>query len=156
MLTSQRETDIYLCLAIIDIDSFKNYNDHYGHLQGDECLREVGGALNRLRNNANMYAARIGGEEFAVLWFENSRNGVKNDVLQIHKVINKLNIPHVKSTTAKHLSVSIGVYVTHCGVSDNIQEMYNFADNMLYEAKTSGKNCAVIWGDDMKKTVIRP
>jgi len=148
-LNNYRESDHYLCLAIIDIDFFKNYNDYYGHPKGDECLRAIGGTLNDLQNELDIYAARLGGEEFALLWFEKDRNGINNVISQIQRLIEDLNIPHVKSTVAKRLTVSIGIHITRCGEGNSVQEMYASADNALYEAKVNGRNRAVVFGEKM-------
>jgi len=155
LVSNYRETDKFLCLSIIDIDFFKNYNDHYGHPKGDECLRAFGKALKSLPEKMSVYAARVGGEEFALLWFENEGECINNDVLQIHQVINSLDIPHEKSAIAKHLTVSIGVYVSRCGLSEDTRGIYASADKALYEAKATGRNCTVINGDEIEKQQLR-
>jgi len=145
-LTRYRDTDVgkHLCLAIIDIDHFKDYNDHYGHPQGDECLRAIGGALASLSKSTNTYAARLGGEEFALLWFEKDEDGIKNIVSQIQQCIKDLNIPHVKSITSPRVTVSIGVHTILCGTSTSTEAIYSLSDKALYDAKANGRNCAVV------------
>jgi len=143
-LTNYRDSDNFLCLAIVDIDFFKNYNDFYGHPKGDECLRAVGKALNNLKNSLGIYAARIGGEEFALLWFEKEKERVNKIVSQLQQQIKDLNIPHEKSSIAQYLTVSIGIDIMRCGSSFNPQDIYNSADSALYEAKRSGRNRAII------------
>jgi predicted signal transduction protein with EAL and GGDEF domain len=66
-MSNYRTSDDYLCVSIADIDFFKNFNDHYGHPQGDTCLRSVGVAFAKLKEIMGVYAARVGGEEFAIL-----------------------------------------------------------------------------------------
>jgi diguanylate cyclase (GGDEF)-like protein len=157
-LTNPREADKnkYLCLAIIDIDHFKDYNDHYGHPQGDECLRALGSALNSLRESPGAYAARIGGEEFALLWFGEDIGGIKNAIAHVQQQIKNLHIPHAKSPTAQHVTVSIGMHATPYGTFDNTDAIYNLADNALYQAKTSGRNRAVVLLDDEKHRILAP
>ena len=155
-LTNFRSSDDWLCIAIIDIDFFKNYNDYYGHPSGDECLRSIGKALNYIKDSMNICAARIGGEEFALLWFEKDPAGVKNVVSQVFKEVRSLDIPHKKSKAAKYVTVSIGVYVMPCGVSNNTDLVYKSADTALYEAKEKGRNCAIIAGETFERYTIKP
>jgi len=153
-LTNYRMNENFLCLAIMDIDYFKNYNDHYGHPKGDECLRSIGLALAGAWDNSSIYAARIGGEEFAVLWFEKDKNNAKNVILQIQQRISALKIPHEKSNVSPYVTFSIGVHIEKCGECDSTQDIYNSADNALYEAKDGGRNGAVIFLKGEKLRVL--
>jgi diguanylate cyclase (GGDEF)-like protein len=143
-VTNYRQSDNYLCVAILDIDYFKNYNDYYGHPEGDECLRKVGRALKDLYNNKNIYVARIGGEEFALIWFEEDITETQNVASCVCEKIRSLNIRHEKSEAAPYVTVSIGVNVVRCGVLYDIDTLYNLADRALYTAKKNGRNRAVI------------
>jgi diguanylate cyclase (GGDEF)-like protein len=143
-LTSYRESDRYLCLALIDIDFFKNYNDHYGHAMGDECLRSVGKALNDLKSDKSVYSARVGGEEFAILWFEEDKGEVDSVTSQVHENIMEADIPHANSSISDRLTVSIGVYIAVCGEFDDTRVIYDLADTALYEAKDKGRNRTVV------------
>jgi len=144
-LTNYRQSDKYLCIAMLDIDFFKNYNDHYGHLMGDECLRAIGGTLRKLQESMSVYCARVGGEEFALLWFEKDNvENAKEIASRINKMVIDLNIPHAKSEAAPCVTVSIGVYITPCGASDDSDCLYNLADKALYAAKSGGRNRAVV------------
>jgi len=144
-----RSSDDRLCIALADIDFFKNYNDHYGHPKGDDCLRAIGGAFNRLKDTMGVYCARVGGEEFAMLWFEKDPSHVDAVVNRIFKLIKTLKIPHEKSGVSEYVTMSVGVYIEKCGASGDHQELYNLADKSLYTAKESGRNCAVIQGRDI-------
>jgi diguanylate cyclase (GGDEF)-like protein len=152
-LTTYRFPDDTLCIAIIDIDCFKNYNDFYGHPQGDECLRVVGKALNDLSAATGIYAARIGGEEFCLLWFTSAERKVDNVVSQIFTAIKSLQLPHEKTTVENQssITVSIGVYVVRCETSNDMDGIYKLADDALYEAKKSGRNCAFIDGTGVER-----
>jgi diguanylate cyclase (GGDEF) domain len=143
-LASHRQEDNFICVAILDIDFFKNYNDYYGHPKGDDCLRKIGRALKDLQNKLNIYAARIGGEEFALIWFEKETANAEKAASLINEMIRSLNIPHEKSPVAPHVSVSIGVYVVQCNASNDIDNLYNMADEALYLAKRDGRNRVVI------------
>lgn len=155
-LTNYRSTDDWLCISFIDIDCFKNYNDSYGHQKGDECLRAIGKTLNYMKDNMNVYAARIGGEEFALLWFEKNQEGAKKVISHIHKSIKDLDIHHEKSSAAQYITVSTGVYMMQCGSSTDMHSIYEFADKALYIAKESGRNCTVITGDSFELYTIKP
>jgi len=143
-ITNYRQSDNFLCVAILDIDYFKNYNDYYGHPKGDECLRKVGEALKDLNNGMNIYAARIGGEEFALIWFQEDITETQNIALCVCEKIRSLNIRHEKSEIAPYVTVSIGVNVVRCGVLYDIETLYNLADKALYAAKKNGRNRVVI------------
>jgi len=147
-LANHRQEDHFICVAILDIDYFKNYNDYYGHPKGDECLRKIGKAFKDMQNKLNIYVARIGGEEFAMIWFEKDIVNVKNVASLVNEKIRLLNIPHEKSSAAPYVSLSIGIYVMPCGVADNIDNLYSMADKALYLAKRNGRNRVVIYSFD--------
>jgi diguanylate cyclase (GGDEF)-like protein len=143
-LTAYRQSDKYLCIALLDIDFFKNYNDHYGHLMGDDCLRAIGRTLINLHDTMGIYNARVGGEEFAMIWFEDNVEDVKEITTRINQMVSDLNIPHEKSEAAPYVTVSIGVHVTPCSPDNDMDSLYDLADKALYTAKSSGRNRAVI------------
>ncbi|MDR0475245.1 MAG: GGDEF domain-containing protein [Treponema sp.] len=153
-LANYRTSDTWLCIAILDIDFFKYYNDHYGHPKGDDCLRAVGGVLNSLQDSLDVYSARVGGEEFALLWFESNASHVDDVVSHLQGLIKDLKIPHEKSKVSPYVSISIGVFVERCGTSDDTQALYEKADKALYNAKEGGRNCAVIFGGEIEQYKI--
>jgi len=155
-LSSYRTSDNWLCVAILDIDFFKFYNDHYGHPGGDECLRSVGRVLNSLNESHDVYSARVGGEEFALLWFETDVSHVDVVVSHLQKLIRELKIPHEKSKISPFVTISIGVFVEKCGTPTDTQTMYDMADKALYNAKEGGRNCAVIYGNNIEQYKIVP
>ncbi|MCL2806473.1 MAG: GGDEF domain-containing protein [Treponema sp.] len=143
-LVNYRQSDNFLCVAILDIDFFKNYNDHYGHPQGDECLRALGKAFAGLKENMNIYSARIGGEEFALLWFEKEFSHAEIVADKVLQLVRDLNIKHEKSNIAPYVTISIGVHVIRCGSTSETQILYDLADKALYAAKSGGRNRVVI------------
>jgi diguanylate cyclase (GGDEF)-like protein len=155
-LSNYRTSDNYLCVAIIDIDFFKFYNDHYGHPGGDECLRSVGRVLNSMKETHNVYTARVGGEEFALLWFEAEISHVDVVISHLQSLIKELKIPHEKSRVSPYVSISMGVFVERSGVSTDTQTMYDMADKALYNAKEGGRNCAIISGSTIEQYKIAP
>jgi len=153
-LSNYRTSDDWLCIALADIDFFKFYNDNYGHPQGDVCLRAIGDALNWLRDDLGVYVARVGGEEFAVIWFEKDSSHVDKVINQWMETIKNLKIPHEKSKVSDFVTMSIGVYKARCGLNHDSQVLYDLADKALYAAKGGGRNCAIITGDDIKQYKI--
>jgi diguanylate cyclase (GGDEF)-like protein len=151
-----RASDDWFCVAIGDIDFFKNYNDHYGHPKGDDCLRAVGGVLNNIRETMGVYTARVGGEEFSMLWFEKDACNVDAVVRKMTNLLRELKMPHEKSKVSEYVTMSIGVYVVRCSMSNDVQTLYDAADKALYAAKTSGRNCAIVCGDEIKQYKITP
>ncbi len=132
-LAKRRKT--YLSLAIIDIDYFKNYNDHYGHPAGDSTLVRVASALKSNFNRPNDYVFRLGGEEFGVV-FSDLEKQQSLDLLEcLRQSIESLNIEHVESKVSDVLTISIGGRV--CGDGDMCQKdvFYSEADGALYDAK---------------------
>jgi len=155
-LSNYRTSDDWLCMAMCDIDFFKFFNDHYGHPAGDDCLRSVGKILGGLMDSMGVYAARVGGEEFALLWFEQDASHVDEIVSHIISSIADLKMPHEKSKVSKFVTLSIGVYVERCGSPTDAQTLYDLADKALYTAKESGRNRAVICGESIKEYKITP
>jgi diguanylate cyclase (GGDEF)-like protein len=142
--SNYRQSDNFLCIAIMDIDFFKNYNDHYGHPMGDECLRKIGKVLNDLQDNSEIYAAIVGGEEFALVWFEKETANANNVTSHINQMIRDLKIPHEKSVAAPYVTVSIGLHIAECGTTEDTQILYDMADKALYTAKRSGRDRTVV------------
>lgn len=148
-----RSSDECLCVAILDIDYFKDYNDYYGHPQGDQCLRLIGKALNGLAENMGLYTARVGGEEFALLWFEKEADHAIQVSGDVHSAIRDLDIPHIKSKIALRMTVSMGIHISPCGSNNDTQTLYRLADKSLYTAKRSGRNCSCISSDKIGEPV---
>jgi len=154
-LSNYRASDDWLCVALADIDYFKLYNDTYGHPKGDDCLRSIGVALNSL-SALGVYAARVGGEEFALLWFEKDPGHVDKIINHWTESIRNLKIIHEKSKVSEFVTMSIGVYIIRCGSSHDTKELYDLADKALYTAKGSGRNCAIICGNEIKQYKLTP
>ena len=129
-----------LSLLMVDIDHFKNYNDNYGHLAGDECLRQVASVLSRCVRRAGELVARYGGEEF-VLLLPGADKAHACEVAQMClDLMNKEAIAHAASPTAARLTVSIGVaYALPDALLDDPSILVNAADAAMYRAKSSGR-----------------
>lgn len=133
-----------LGLAMIDVDWFKAYNDHYGHLAGDECLRAVAQVLTRSATRAMDVVARYGGEEFAVLAPNTDRQGLLEIAQRIQAALLGLNLPHAQSVLGR-VTVSIGVAMLppEGGGDDTPESLVGRADEALYRAKAQGRNAIV-------------
>lgn len=142
-LRSARDNTV-LSLLLIDIDFFKPYNDNYGHLAGDGCLRQVATALNEIVHRPADLVARYGGEEFGVILPNTDTRGATRLAESICEKIRLLEIPHEFSSVAKHVTLSIGVASMVACEESSTNELINMADNALYNAKESGRNKAVL------------
>lgn len=128
-----------LSLILLDIDHFKLFNDTYGHLEGDECLRRVVAALlSSLRGSD--FAARYGGEEFVCILPETDRGGATTTAERIRRAVELLKIPHTSSLTSPWVTVSLGCATQNAEQSDTPDQLVALADQMLYQAKTQGRN----------------
>jgi len=130
-----------LALIFSDIDYFKAYNDNYGHMAGDTCLKEVAQTLASVPNRGADLVARYGGEEFVCLLPECDLDAAENIAEKMRTDILALNIPHSYSETHPSISLSFGIACitprkSQCIPSDLIVA----ADKMLYQAKEQGRN----------------
>jgi diguanylate cyclase (GGDEF)-like protein len=128
-----------LGLALIDIDHFKQFNDNYGHLQGDDALRAVAQVLKQHAQRSDEIAARYGGEEFAFIGLGSSAT-LPALMEKFRVAVGALSIPHLASPTG-YLSVSTGLVVWKPDPETTLQEVMTQVDQLLYEAKAQGRNC---------------
>ncbi|MDR0709670.1 MAG: GGDEF domain-containing protein [Spirochaetaceae bacterium] len=133
-----------VCAIMLDVDFFKNYNDHYGHQKGDEVLKAIGGVLKQIIREEKVFAARVGGEEFIVLWTENRIAEAERVAIKLLNMIVDLKIPHERSSVAPYVTASLGLYVLRGGNADTVEDLYREADYALYEAKARGRNCIIL------------
>jgi diguanylate cyclase (GGDEF)-like protein len=126
---------------MIDVDFFKTFNDSLGHPAGDECLRLIASTLPDYVRRAGETIARYGGEEFAILLPNTTEKEGVEIAQTICDGIAGLNIEHPASGVADKVTVSIGVCGAAPGQLDDSQELIKRADQALYEAKASGRNC---------------
>lgn len=135
-----QRADIPLSLILIDIDHFKLYNDTYGHLAGDECLQGVARALQSTIVRPGDVVARYGGEEFVVILPETNSDGACVVAENLRKNIVALQRSHSASTTAEHVSISLGIAQADFASMETPDELIILADKALYDAKESGRN----------------
>jgi diguanylate cyclase (GGDEF)-like protein len=140
-----------LALLMIDIDHFKSYNDHYGHMQGDVCIQQVAKRLQSCLGRPSDLIARYGGEEFvAVIPGANLATAlVIAD--RVRSDLDRLRLPHEASPGLKHVTLSIGVASMRANSADaSAERLIACADAALYEAKGSGRNA--VCGFDARET----
>ena len=130
-------------LIFVDIDFFKSYNDHYGHAQGDVCLKMVARVISRSIKRSEDLAARYGGEEFACILPETPNTGALAVAKSILENMRSLCIPHAGSSIADYVTVSIGLVTTVNTADVQALELLEAADRALYRAKETGRNCII-------------
>ena len=137
---SQRciENSSILVCIIMDIDQFKQFNDTYGHPQGDRLLESIGTLLLRFARRNDLQVGRIGGEEFMFFWEETKPDHVYEIAESIRLSVQS--VPHPESDKGLSITVSIGVCAITPGPDFDIEQSYREADNAMYCAKRSGKN----------------
>ncbi len=133
-----------LSLILGDIDHFKKYNDHYGHVAGDSCLKKVAQAITRTFQRAGELSARYGGEEFAIILPNTSMFEAKVSAEKLLKQIQQLQIPHQASETTSYVTMSLGFATYQASGQKPIDTdtLINIADSGLYNAKKAGRNQA--------------
>jgi diguanylate cyclase (GGDEF)-like protein len=142
-----------ICLLLIDIDYFKQYNDHYGHAKGDLVLREVAHQLEVGAARPLDLVARYGGEEFVILLTDSSETKGALVAEKVREQIEALAIPHEKSPIHQVITVSIGVTTSmNDGIKFNSAMLLDTADQCLYEAKDAGRNTVV--STDFRANVV--
>ena len=133
-------TDAPLSLLMCDIDFFKLYNDHYGHVMGDECLKKIAGCFKSTFLRATDVPARFGGEEFAVILPDTQLEEARRISAKLSKSIHALNIIHAESRAAGHITLSTGIACMQPGRQVSCTELIRMADEALYSAKAKGRN----------------
>jgi diguanylate cyclase (GGDEF)-like protein len=124
---------------LCDVDSFKLYNDHYGHLKGDEVLQKVAEAiLQSFRTGDASY--RYGGEEFLIILPEQTLESAALAAERLRRAVEELAIPHEASKPGGIVTVSCGLAALSPGEKKSVEELLKEADEALYQAKEAGKN----------------
>lgn len=134
-----------LALMMIDVDDFKYYNDHYGHLTGDDILKTIAGSIKNNLREIDLLA-RYGGEEFAVILPGTQTMDAFHVAERVRNVISTQEFAGLASPPSKNTSLSIGIasFPTH---TQSAVELIDKADRALYTAKQKGKNTTVIYGE---------
>lgn len=129
-----------LSLLLVDIDFFKQYNDIYGHLHGDDCLRAVSQVFSRVLKRPSDTVARYGGEEFACIMPATDHESALKLAEDVRLGIEALSLPHKGSEISDHVTVSIGVLTSTTIMMVQPEELFKECDILLYKAKKNGRN----------------
>jgi diguanylate cyclase (GGDEF)-like protein len=129
-----------LAVLLCDIDHFKQYNDTYGHLVGDDCLKQVAQTLCRTLKRPADLVARFGGEEFAVILPQTGLGGALNVAEEMQSAIRQLQLEHTQSPVHPYLTLSIGMACMVPTSYDTSKALLDRADSALYLAKQQGRN----------------
>jgi diguanylate cyclase (GGDEF)-like protein len=133
-----------MSVILFDIDSFKEYNDHYGHVAGDECLKKLAKVAQGLFRRAGELMVRYGGEEFLVIMVDTELKEAAQAAESLRIQIEQLHIPHALSPVNSHVTISLGVAAMVPDRDDAPEQLIHAADAALYQAKQSGRNRAVV------------
>jgi diguanylate cyclase (GGDEF)-like protein/PAS domain S-box-containing protein len=133
-----------LALILCDIDYFKQYNDTYGHVAGDLCLKQIAGAIQEAAKRPADLVARYGGEEFAIILPNTKAEGALAVAEEIQSYVKALQIPHAKSQVSEYVTLSLGISVTVPTPKSAFEQLISTADQALYEAKFQGRDRAVL------------
>jgi diguanylate cyclase (GGDEF)-like protein len=129
-----------MVVLVIDIDHFKRYNDFYGHVKGDWCLFNIAQTIEDISNDLGFLAARYGGEEFIVAGFNKSREEGLELGHRLRDVMTEMSIEHGDSDVAPVVTLSIGGVFSDLSGDETIMTLVDKADNLLYQAKSAGRN----------------
>lgn len=134
-----------LSIIMLDIDHFKLFNDSYGHLKGDECLRQVAQLIKTQVARSTDLVTRYGGEEFACILPETGASDAKTIARNIQLAVSNAAIYHIASQTG-WLTISLGVITAKCQANGSPEDLIAMADQQLYIAKANGRNniCSTI------------
>jgi diguanylate cyclase (GGDEF)-like protein len=136
-----------ISLLMIDVDHFKLYNDFYGHIGGDNCLRAVADILRQVVRRSTDLPARYGGEEFIVLLPNTPLPSAMALAEEILAVLQQKHLPHAAAPLGR-ISVSIGVNTCCPSEAGSPSGLIESADHALYEAKRTGRNRLAVVGEN--------
>lgn len=130
-----------ISVILLDVDYFKRFNDSYGHQAGDGCLKEIVDTLAKSIARPADFIARYGGEEFIAVLPETDLDGACYLAEKMRHTIDELDIEHNDAEQRNHVTISAGVASTIPNQNNDYQLLIKQADEALYEAKHSGRNC---------------
>jgi diguanylate cyclase (GGDEF)-like protein len=153
-LSNRRSLDDFLsqdmtgpvAVILLDVDAFKRYNDHYGHQQGDMCLRLVAQAVQSVAGNAS-FVARYGGEEIVIILQQANDDRAWRLAEAVRVAVQDLALPHVASGTSSVVTVSVGCAIGSSYQDQGLKRLIRQADEALYRAKSTGRNRVATFGE---------
>jgi len=133
-----------LSTVMCDIDCFKLYNDTYGHLAGDDCLRMIAQAVNAKVARPGDLVGRYGGEEFLAVLPSTNADGAVRIAETMQMAVEQLKIPHARCPVERHVTLSLGASSVVPYRGSSFEALVEIADKALYEAKRQGRNRLVL------------
>jgi diguanylate cyclase (GGDEF)-like protein len=137
-----------IALLLCDIDFFKQYNDTYGHQGGDDCLKQIAQAIEKVSKRPADLVARYGGEEFGVILPNTTISGAIEISEQICQAVRDLKIEHKKSRAANYVTLSLGISCLIPTTENKMTEFIEMADKALYQAKHQGRNRVCVFNNE--------
>ena len=137
---------------MIDIDNFKKYNDSFGHLEGDNCIRKVSEQIHNMVRRKSELAARVGGEEFVIFLPDMDKAQVLNWAIKLKENVEKLCIQQADSNFLPIVSIRVGVTWGYARKNGSFAQMQEQADEALYGAKKGGRACVYMEENCYAKT----
>lgn len=150
----------HLALMICDIDFFKQYNDYYGHLQGDKCLQQVAYTLKKELKRAGDFVARYGGEEFVVVLPGTTQEEALRLAEKMRQAVEDLHLPHKTNLASPYVTICCGVTAQRLSILEphkgHEDELLSEADHALYKAKHDGRNRVCYYDELSEKALEKP
>ena len=128
------------CLEVIDVDFFKQYNDNYGHQEGDKCLQMVADALKSVADDERIYASRWGGDEFLLMYIDCTKEEIKAIEKQIFDKIHTAAMPHEYSKVNNIVTITQGAFIFKDIKDKSFADLFTEADHVLYSIKKHHKD----------------
>ena len=145
ILNDCAETRSSMACVILDIDDYKQFNDSYGHPEGDALLRKIGAILCAYSNEKSIDIGRIGGEEFLAVWREESQEHCERVAEELRCAVEGMCVPNKGATDHPQVTMSVGLCLLPY---TKARSAYLSADKALYRAKEAGKNCSCCFDDE--------
>lgn len=139
-LNIAKRSQVPMAVLVMDIDRFKYINDNYGHLIGDEILKEVAGSINQLILRSTDAVFRFGGDEFVVVLYDTDNDGIFTVAERIHNAVSKINIIDDNTKDKISVTISVGGFVLKPMHNIEMEYILAKADRALYKAKENGRN----------------
>lgn len=143
-----RRDKVQLAIAMVDVDHFKAFNDSFGHVLGDHCLRRIAGALRESIKRPLDKAGRYGGEEFILVWYDCNEESAARLGEIARAAVEELAVAHSPDANQSLVTVSVGVAITDGDTLSDSASLIRAADRALYQAKSSGRNKVVLASPD--------
>ena len=137
----------WLAILFIDIDDFKQYNDQYGHIAGDDCLKAVASAIRQVPKRSHDLVARWGGEEFVCILPDASEAAAAQLAERMRLAVQSLALEHAAGSNGRVVTISVGLAGIKPDREHKFEALIELADQALYRAKKTGKNRVCVYGD---------